>query len=51
MRGQTLEVIVAETMNPGHHQFIWNASGLDTGVYVVLIQTSKGVMSRKFIKK
>lgn len=51
MRGQTVEVILAETMYPGNHQFIWNASGLDTGVYVVLTQTSRGVMSRKFIKK
>jgi len=49
LNGREVATIVDETQEAGLHQVVFDASGLDSGVYYYRVQTGKSSQTKRFI--
>ena len=47
--GERIKVLVNEKLNAGNHSFRFNANGLATGVYTVVLSTNEKIFSKKML--
>jgi hypothetical protein len=47
INGQRVDTLIAGTMSPGTHSVVWNARGMSTGVYLIVLETYGKKDSRK----
>ncbi len=50
LSGKQQKKTIAKHLTSGKHQFEWNASGLEEGIYFVQLKTGKEIISRKLLK-
>jgi hypothetical protein len=47
--GRRVNTLVDEEMSAGHHQFIWNAAELNSGVYFYRLETGQAAVTRRML--
>ena len=47
LKGQLISTIVNKTVYPGSHSFVWNASGLTSGLYVMSVTYNGNTYNQK----
>ena len=45
--GEEVITLVSEELNSGHYKYIWNASGLSSGIYFYRLQAGNFVNTKK----
>lgn len=47
--GQEIETLVEDKLNPGHFKYVWNASGIPSGVYFYQLKTKSFCQTKKLM--
>jgi xylan 1,4-beta-xylosidase len=47
--GRQVTILIDKQMDPGHHSFIWDASGLASGLYFCRLSSADAVKTRKMV--
>ena len=45
-----IEKVVQENQQSGKHQYVWNSSGLPTGIYFVHVWAGEEMVTKKIVK-
>lgn len=51
IKGIIIEKIYRKEMQAGHHKLNWDLENFNSGIYIFSLQTSKALLTRRFIKK